>query len=84
MNISVLFFASLKEDLGFEKIDLSISGEPDRESLLLELENHLGKELASPLRQNDVAIAVNQTIESGDFQLQMGDEVAFLPPITGG
>ena len=34
--------------------------------------------------QENVRIAVNQSLISGECALAAGDEVAFLPPVTGG
>ena len=36
------------------------------------------------LEQENVRIAVNQSLVSEDLALNPGDEVAFLPPVTGG
>ena len=49
-------------------------------SLLSEDNANLGKELAKP----HVIVAVNKVIVSWDEALNNGDELAFLPPVTGG
>lgn len=85
MTINVLFFASLKEELGLESMTLDVHDSFCNRAELLELlQNKLGRERIAPLLMENVAIAVNQTIEKADFTVQTGDEVAFLPPITGG
>ena len=40
----------------------------------------LGKELVKPF----VLVSVNKNIVKNDFIISEGDEVAFLPPVTGG
>ena len=40
----------------------------------------LGKALAEP----QTLVALNQKIVDGDQKLSSGDELAFLPPVTGG
>ena len=84
MKIDVLFFASLREELGVDAIELQLSEVASRRMLLDTLIAELGEEKVALLLSEDVSIAVNQTIETGDFALSSGDEVAFLPPITGG
>ena len=49
-------------------------------SLLSEDNENLGKELAKP----HVIVAVNKVIVRWDDALSNGDELAFLPPVTGG
>ena len=44
----------------------------------------LSPELTAELNQPQVPVAVNQQVSSWDTQLSDGDEVAFLPPVTGG
>lgn len=84
MNVEVLFFASLKEELGVASLGLNLPRANSRAALLESLRSELGSERSAPLFQENIAIAINQTIERGDFTLNEGDEIAFLPPITGG
>lgn len=84
MKVNVLFFASLKEDLGCAEIELQLSELASRADLFDCLTNELGSDRVAPLFAENVSIAINQSIEKGEFTLQSGDEVAFLPPITGG
>lgn len=41
-------------------------------------------DLGDALRQPQVLIAVNQSIVPASFSISQGDELAFLPPVTGG
>ena len=42
------------------------------------------RELALPGALTDVRVAINQQFAAADTPLQPGDELAFLPPISGG
>ena len=84
MKVNVLFFASLKEDLGFSEIELDVSQSAGRSDLFDSLTDELGTASVAPLLAENISIAINRTIEKGEFVLRAGDEIAFLPPITGG
>ena len=84
MKVNVLFFASLKEDLGVSEIELDVSELAGRSALFDSLTVELGSDCVAPLLAENISIAVNRNIEKGEFVLKPGDEIAFLPPITGG
>ncbi|MEB3165560.1 MAG: MoaD/ThiS family protein [Cyanobacteriota bacterium] len=44
----------------------------------------LWPQLALPGALSEVRVAINQQFASADSPLQPGDELAFLPPISGG
>jgi len=78
MNIQVLFFASLKEQLGKAEAQLELSSSQTVATLWETLS--AGKE-ALP---KQILFAVNHQYVHADYQLKDGDEVAFFPPVTGG
>jgi len=78
MNIHVLFFASLKEQLGKAEAQLELSSSQTVATLWETLS--AGKE-ALP---KQILFAVNHQYVHADYQLKDGDEVAFFPPVTGG
>ncbi len=86
--IRVLFFASLREAVGFPEIDLPLGTESgpgcDLDVLLAELKNRLTSSAYAALIAENVRIAVNRELVAGTVALRAGDEVAFLPPVTGG
>ncbi len=84
IGVSVLFFASLEEALGLHGLDLKIHASGRREDLMTALAEELGSVCIEPLLADNVSLAVNQTLAQGCITLREGDEVAFLPPITGG
>ena len=77
----IKFFASLKERVGLEEILLDVS---DHRSLLSELEKHLSAEGYGAVCAASVKIALNHEIVEPEFEIRQNDEIAFLPPITGG
>ena len=91
VTVRVLFFASLREAVREDALDLRLpSGATvaDLRALLAERlsgVSGLSEEAARAIADGDVRVAINQRLEqSPDAQLAAGDEVAFLPPITGG
>lgn len=83
MLVTVRFFASLRETLGCESVPLEVecaSLAGVRAALAGTLPAAQRDALAAP----GVRVAVNQSLAQGDVALQAGDEVAFLPPVTGG
>ena len=87
--IRVLFFASLREAVGMDAwtYPLDAAGSPLRLSALLAaMKPALGPDRYAALTAENVRIAVNQEFVEGTarIDLKAGDEVAFLPPVTGG
>lgn len=86
MNVQVLFFASLREAVGVESLALTLV-----QGTLAELNTQLAGEFgeqATLLWADNVRIARNHELLNGqalqDLLLVDGDELAFLPPVTGG
>ena len=81
--VTVRFFASLREAVERDAMQLALA-EPSLAGLRRQLAQSLNKVQAAALAADGVQIAVNQTIVQGDAELTAGDEIAFLPPVTGG
>ena len=81
--IKVLFFAQLKERLntGEVHLDLDRALTVDQSRNTLSSEDELWKEC---LEDGRVLVAVNQTMANNQTRVNPGDEVAFIPPVTGG
>jgi sulfur-carrier protein len=79
--LRVLLFASLRETMGWgEKlIELPAHCTPLSP---LQLWQQLGIQPITP--PSNIRVAINQEFASWDAALQAGDELAFLPPISGG
>jgi molybdopterin synthase sulfur carrier subunit len=83
--IAVRFFASLRDAVGLAEVSLAPPELPsDLDALLGLLRHRLDGEAYAAITAVAVRIAVNQTLVEGNITLGLGDEVAFLPPVTGG
>ena len=74
--LRVLLFASLRDRAGWEERSIAFS-EAGMTAAQVWDQLELG-----PLES--VCVAVNQELVRADQQLRAGDELAFLPPFTGG
>ena len=81
--LTVRFFASLREAVGFDDLEIEIDP-PTLAGLRSALAAKLTAEQFRAIDVADVRIAVNQAIVQGETPLRAGDEVAFLPRVTGG
>jgi molybdopterin synthase sulfur carrier subunit len=84
LGTRVLFFASLRESAGTDELVLPLDGMVSLDGLLDRLADVLPGPAMDALSAENVRIAVNQTLVSGAVRIAPGDEVAFLPPVTGG
>jgi molybdopterin converting factor subunit 1 len=81
MQVTVLFFGVLKEMLASESHQLELPTGATVESVL----SHYHDLLPQPARLwASLAIAVNRDYAPRSQPLQEGDEVALLPPVSGG
>ena len=86
MRINILFFASLRELFDKERLVLNIESKINTP---IELIEYLARHDEGPWvnllqRKTNVRVAVNQSIKDWNSNITDGDELAFLPPITGG
>ena len=79
--VEVRFFASLREETGTADWQVTVSSVA---ALLDAIKSQFGEAAWRAVTADNVRIAVNQTLIDCDASLQPGDEVAFLPPVTGG
>lgn len=84
-EFSVHFFAELREQLGVDKLSLTLNDLPNPclADLLTQLRSR-DKNWDKHLANNNLLMAVNQQMVKPSYQIQAGDEVAFFPPVTGG
>lgn len=80
MGLRILFFGGCAERLGRKSLDVPL-GAPVRVSELVSTLTEL-----RPLRGGlgGVQIAINLEYAGADAEVRDGDEVAFLPPYSGG
>jgi molybdopterin converting factor subunit 1 len=81
MKVRVRLFAVLKDSLGRAELDLELPEGATVEDVW----RHLVKEHpALAPRRRSLAAAVNRRYAAFDAPLAPGDEVAFIPPVSGG
>jgi molybdopterin converting factor subunit 1 len=83
--LEVRFFARLREALGRERVSLPLAAPGLTVEGLLEALETIIPGARAQLTAPGIRLAVNQTfVEDEAFALNPGDEIAFLPPVTGG
>jgi len=82
--IKILFFAQLVDHAEQDSIELEYSNDMTTREVVKLLEPKLPKKLIDTLRFDAVMLSINQVFASWDDTLQDGDEIAFLPPFSGG
>ena len=80
--VEVCFFASLREAIGQERIQLE--GSYASVEILLQQLMQQFPILISMQQQQTLLVAVNQQMVRWQHPVKAGDEVAFFPPVTGG
>ena len=84
MTVKVLFFASLRDAAGTDELHIDLAEPVLLDGLLATLEARLDTTGFAALTAKNVRIAINQVLATGPLLVRPGDEVAFLPPVTGG
>jgi molybdopterin synthase sulfur carrier subunit len=79
--INVLFFARLKDQVGQADVQL---GNEFAGQTVVELQQELITQGMISLQDDSIRIALNQHFCAPDAVVSDGDEVAFMPPVTGG
>jgi molybdopterin synthase sulfur carrier subunit len=80
--LNVLFFASVRERLGIDRVTCAFA--PTIDALIAALSRAHGPQCEDILRAPNIIVAVNHQVVTRDYTLRDGDEVAFYPPVTGG
>jgi molybdopterin converting factor subunit 1 len=81
MRVAVRFFASLRELVGTERVELDLTGAPTPEDAWRALALRYP---ALAARRPSLTAAVNRRYARFDEPLAEGDELAFIPPVSGG
>jgi molybdopterin synthase catalytic subunit/molybdopterin converting factor small subunit len=81
MQVRVLFFGILKDLAGRSSDLLSLPDHANAADVISHYEQHLAKNKGI---FNSIAISVNQVYAQPDMKLHAGDEIALLPPVSGG
>jgi molybdopterin converting factor subunit 1 len=81
MRVRLRFFASLRERLRTSEADVEVAdGATVRQIWDGLCAEHAGLERFSA----SVSFAVNREYADGDARVRDGDEIAFIPPVSGG
>ena len=78
------FFASLREITCMDMIEIDLPQGARAGDVRNALKDHLSSDAIAAIDEGEVKVALNQVILSVEKNLNDGDEVAFMPPITGG
>ena len=84
MAVTVRFFASLRERIGSDAIALEVCGRTGAEHVLDMLRQRLGQARVAELSAPQIRVALNREFVEYPWSVEDGDELAFMPPITGG
>jgi molybdopterin synthase sulfur carrier subunit len=79
--INVLFFARLKDQIGQAELQLA---DDAAGKTVTELQQDLIAQGMIALQDDSIRVALNQNFCSADSVISAGDEIAFMPPVTGG
>ena len=82
MNVSVRLFAILRERAGRDSVEIELPDGASVADALSVLEREPG--LGDVLPRLSVTMAVNREYADGDTALSAGDELALIPPVSGG
>lgn len=81
MQVRVLLFGILKDLAGRSSDQLSLPENASAADVLIHYQQRLS---ANPAIFSSIAISVNQEYARPEMKLHSGDEVALLPPVSGG
>lgn len=81
MVLTLLFLGKLEDVAGAPSLSLDVEGP----LTLSQIAERLNPALASSLAERNVRVALNGAlVGAGGWTAKDGDEVAFLPPVSGG
>ena len=85
MKVRVLYFASLREQVGRSNEEVELPGDASTVGALRASLQARGGVWATALAEGKLLrMAVNMDMVQADAAIKAGDEVAFFPPVTGG
>lgn len=78
-TVKVRYFASLREQAGITSEDIQTQAKNPRE-----LYEELSQRYGFTLKESLLKISLNREYQSFDAPLHDGDELVFIPPVSGG
>jgi molybdopterin synthase sulfur carrier subunit len=83
--MKILYFAWIRAKVGMAEEQISPPAHVRKVGDLLDWLETRGANFAGALKERSVVkVAVNQEYVGADHLLQLGDEIALFPPVTGG
>lgn len=79
MKVKVYLFAQIREALGKDQTDYDLPEGEKVSGLLSRIQSEY-----SDLDKLPIRVAVNTEYVENDYELHDGDEVAIIPPVSGG
>ncbi len=83
-TVRLVVLARLREALACAQEDLALDGPTSVDDLVVRLRSRGGAWATELAPGRAVRVAVNHELAQGTTLVQPGDEVALLPPVTGG
>lgn len=80
MNINVIAFGIAKDILAGNSTTVQLEGA----TTVGALKAKLNEEYPAFLKLRSLSIAVNEEYRTDDFEINIGDEVVIIPPVSGG
>src|SRR3954466_9863241 len=80
MRVSVRLFAGLRERAGTDRLELEL---PD-DARVADVLAAMASTPVGALRDRECVVAVNREYAGADEPVRAGDEVALVPPVSGG
>ena len=77
-------FAALRDAVGCDAFEVVVRDSLDVADVVDAIKSRFGDIAYAAVSAENVRVAVNQEFVDGPFRLRDGDEIAFMPPITGG
>lgn len=81
--VSIHLFAGVREAVGCERVEAEVAAGTPLGDLLARVAADLPA-LGPWLARDDLLLAVNQEFRGRDHLIEDGDEVALIPPVSGG
>jgi molybdopterin converting factor subunit 1 len=81
VKIKIMFFSSVKDELGMRELEMSLPQDAKVADVLAHLKRDF--ERLAPILERS-CLAVNGEYATAEAGLHEGDEVAVLPPVSGG
>jgi molybdopterin converting factor subunit 1 len=84
MTVRVRLFAALRDAVGCDSFELAAHERLDVVAVIDAIRARFGDAAYAAVSAENVRVAVNREFVTHPFRLNDGDEIAFMPPVTGG